>query len=57
MKEKLQILIKKIRLEMKTLIKQTTQLKVMPMVKKLKLQKKVVKQRLKKVKMPMQKNH
>ena len=57
MKAKLQILIKKIRLEMKTLIKQTTQLKAMPMVKKLTLQKKVVKQRLKKVKMPMHKNH
>lgn len=57
MKEKLQMLIKMIRLEMKTLIKQKTQLKVMPMVKKLTLQKKVVKQRLKKVKMPMHKNH
>lgn len=57
MKEKLQILIKMIRLEIKTLIKQKTQLKVMPMVKKLTLQKKVVKQRLKKVKIPMYKNH
>lgn len=57
MKEKLQIQIKTIRLEMKTLIKQKTQLKVMPMVKKLTLQKEVVKQRLKKVKMPMHKNH
>lgn len=46
-----------IRLEMKTLIKQKTQLKAMPMVKKLTLQIKVVKQRLKKVKMPMHKNH
>ena len=43
MKAKLQILIKKIRLEMKTLIKQKMQLKAMPMVKKLTLQKKVVK--------------
>ena len=57
MKEKLQMLIKKIRLEMKTLMKQKTQLKVMPMVKKLTLQKEVVKQRLKKVKIPMHKNH
>ena len=51
------MLIKMIRLEIKTLIKQKTQLKVMPMVKKLTLQKKVVKQRLKKVKISMHKNH